>query len=43
MHRQPAAISHGSPRLVARWSRVKPGQYLGGKPPGKTGLLLEEV
>ncbi len=24
-------------------SRVEPGQYLDGKPPGKTRLLLEEV
>ncbi len=24
-------------------SRVEPGQYLNGRPPGKTRLLLEEV
>ncbi len=26
-----------------RLSRVEPGQYLDGRPPGKTRLMLEEV
>ncbi len=40
-----AAISPCSPRLVAslKLSRVEPGQYLDGRPPGKTRLLLEYV
>ncbi len=37
-HNHPAA-QNWLPHL----SRVEPGQYLDGKPPGKTRLLLEEV
>ncbi len=29
--------------LPLKLSRVEPGQYLDGRPPGKTRLLLEEV
>ncbi len=29
--------------LPTKLSRVEPGQYLDGRPPGKTRLLLEEV
>ncbi len=28
---------------VVKLSRVEPGQFLDGRPPGKTRLLLEEV
>ncbi len=30
-------------RCPLKLSRVEPGQYLDGRPPGKTRLLLEEV
>ncbi len=30
-------------RLPTKLSRAEPGQYLDGRPPGKTRLLLEEV
>ncbi len=41
----PAAISPCSPKtgFPLKLSRVEPGQYLDGRPPGKTRLLLEEV
>ncbi len=38
-----AAISPCSPGCPLKLSRVEPGQYLDGRPPGKTRLLLEEV
>ncbi len=31
------------PAVPLKLSRVEPGQYLDGRPPGKTRLLLEEV
>ncbi len=38
------AISPCSPRPVAHEAKqAEPGQYLDGRPPGKTRLLLEEV
>ncbi len=30
-------------QIPLKLSRVEPGQYLDGRPPGKTRLLLEEV
>ncbi len=37
---KPAGPQHTEPPGI---SRVQPGQYLDGRPPGKTRLLLEEV
>ncbi len=41
-----AAVAHlhkGSLGCPLKLSRVEPGQYLDGRPSGKTRLLLEEV
>ncbi len=41
--KQPYHPAAQDPRFELKLSRVGPGQYLDGRPPGKTGLLLEEV